>query len=73
MHISCAGNKKTSKKTNWNIPVPKNLDDALEQAVDLDSHITKAEFVRDAVRKELQKMGFNPQVFPEQKQEICEA
>jgi hypothetical protein len=51
------------KKTNWNIPVPKTLDDALEQAVTLDSHSSKSEFVRDAVRRKLEKMGFNPQVF----------
>jgi Arc/MetJ-type ribon-helix-helix transcriptional regulator len=51
------------EKTNWNIPVPKSLDNALEQAVSLDSHVSKSEFVRDAVRKQLQSMGFNPQVF----------
>jgi Arc/MetJ-type ribon-helix-helix transcriptional regulator len=51
------------EKTNWNIPVSKTLDDALEQAVNLDSHSSKSEFVRDAVRRRLEEMGFNPQVF----------
>lgn len=50
-------------RTNWNIPVSKTLDDALEQAVNLDSHSSKSEFVRDAVRRRLEEMGFNPQVF----------
>jgi Arc/MetJ-type ribon-helix-helix transcriptional regulator len=57
------------EKTNWNIPVSKTLDDALEQAVNLDSHSSKSEFVRDAVRRRLENMGFNPQVF-EKKQEV---
>jgi Arc/MetJ-type ribon-helix-helix transcriptional regulator len=51
------------EKTNWNIPVSKTLDSALEQAVNLDSHSSKSEFVRDAVRRRLEEMGFNPQVF----------
>jgi Arc/MetJ-type ribon-helix-helix transcriptional regulator len=52
-----------SKRVNWNIPVPKVLDDALEQAVTLDSHSSKSEFVRDSVRRRLETMGFNLQVF----------
>lgn len=59
------------EKRNWNIPVSKTLDDALEQAVDLDSHSSKSEFVRDAVRRRLEVMGFNPQVF--EKNEKVEA
>ncbi|MGA2523648.1 MAG: hypothetical protein ABSF65_05790 [Candidatus Bathyarchaeia archaeon] len=51
------------EKRSWNIPVSKTLDDALEQAVNLDSHSSKSEFVRDAVRRRLESMGFNPQVF----------
>jgi Arc/MetJ-type ribon-helix-helix transcriptional regulator len=51
------------EKRNWNIPVSKTLDDALEKAVDQDSHSSKSEFVRDAVRRRLETMGFNPQVF----------
>lgn len=51
------------EKTKWSIPVPKKLDEALEKAVSQDSHVSKSEFVRDAVRKQLQTMGFNPQIF----------
>ena len=51
------------EKRSWNIPVSKTLDDALEKAVNLDSHSSKSEFVRDAVRRRLEAMGFNPQVF----------
>lgn len=50
-------------KTKWCIPVTTSLDIAVEQAVAKDSHISKSEFVRDAVRKQLTMMGFNPQVF----------
>jgi Arc/MetJ-type ribon-helix-helix transcriptional regulator len=54
-------------KTKWCIPVTTALDDAVEHAVAKDSHISKSEFVRDAVRKQLESMGFNPQVFGEKK------
>lgn len=50
-------------KTKWCIPVTNTLDKAVEQAVARDSHISKSEFVRDAVRKQLEIMGYNPQVF----------
>ena len=49
-------------KTKWCIPVSGALDKAVEQAVIQDSHITKSEFVRDAVRKQLEAMGFKPQI-----------
>lgn len=51
------------EKASWNIPVSKTLDAALEKAVAEDSHSSKSEFVRDAVRRRLEAMGFNPQVF----------
>ncbi len=57
------------EKIKWCIPVTKTLDHALEQAVTFDSHSSKSEFVRDAVRRRLEQMGFNPQVF-EQKKEV---
>ena len=50
-------------RVNWNIPVPKVLDDALEEAVRKDTHSTKSDFVRDAVRHRLEEIGFRPQVF----------
>lgn len=51
----------------WNIPVTETFDEALEQAVSVDSHSSKAEFVRDAVRRRLEEMGFKPQVFAKEK------
>lgn len=45
------------------------LDDALEEAVRKDTHSTKADFVRDAVRRRLEEMGFKPMPFLEQSQE----
>jgi len=44
------------KKIFWNIPVPKPLDEAVEEAVATDMHASKSEFVRDAVRKELERI-----------------
>jgi hypothetical protein len=52
----------------WNIPVTETLDKALEQALSVDSHSSKAEFVRDTVRRRLEEMGFNPSVFAKEKQ-----
>jgi len=54
---------KEVKKTNWNIPVSMVLDKALEKAVELDTHSTKADFVRDAVRRRLEEMGFKSTPF----------
>lgn len=49
-------------RTNWNVPVPRVLDDALEEAVKRDTHSTKSDFIRDAVRRRLEDMGFKPQI-----------
>lgn len=57
---------KTDKSnTKWSIPVPRTLDDALEKAVSCDTHSTKSDFVRDAVRRRLEEMGFKPRPFEE--------
>ena len=45
------------EKVNWNIPVPKPLDEAVEEVVNTDMHASKSEFVRDAVRKELERLN----------------
>lgn len=55
-------NKKKSF-TRWNIPVPTTLDEALEEAVRLDTHSTKSDFVRDIVRRKLEEMGFKGHPF----------
>lgn len=39
------------ESTNWNIPVPRSLDDALEMAVEDNNYSSKSEFVRDSVRR----------------------
>jgi len=48
------------KVAYWNVPVPKCLDDALEAAVGRDWHRTKTEFIRETVRRELERLGFKP-------------
>lgn len=54
-------------KTNirWNIAVPKVLDEAVETAVKLDTHMTKSDLIREAVREKLAKMGFKNKPFAE--------
>jgi Arc/MetJ-type ribon-helix-helix transcriptional regulator len=42
----------------WNIPVTQVLDEAVERAVQSNAHVSKSDFVRDAVREKLRKMGF---------------
>jgi Arc/MetJ-type ribon-helix-helix transcriptional regulator len=41
----------------WNVPVPKPLDKAVEDAVICDSHVSKSDLIREAVREKLEKMG----------------
>jgi Arc/MetJ-type ribon-helix-helix transcriptional regulator len=54
---------KMPRRVEWCVPVTKTLDEALEKAVSEETHSSKSEFVRDAVRRRLEEMGFNPQVF----------
>jgi Arc/MetJ-type ribon-helix-helix transcriptional regulator len=42
----------------WSIPVTQVLDEAVEKAVQSNAHVSKSDFVRDAVREKLRKMGF---------------
>lgn len=58
---------KKKRLTRWNIPVPKVLDEMLEAAVSQDTHSTKSDFVRDAVRRRLEEMGFKSVPFLEAK------
>ena len=46
------------KLKKWSIPVPKSLDEAVERAVKKNGHVSKSDFVRDAVREKLRKRGF---------------
>jgi len=44
----------------WTLLVPKTLDEAVENAVKHDMHISKSELIREAVKEKLEKMGFLP-------------
>jgi Arc/MetJ-type ribon-helix-helix transcriptional regulator len=44
---------------NWNIPVPKALDTALEVAVKEQTYSTKSDLIREAVRRRLIEMGYS--------------
>lgn len=48
------------KSTNWTIIVPICLDEAVETAVKKSTFRTKSDFVRDAVRRKLEELGFRP-------------
>ena len=57
-------------KTRWLVPVAVTLNNALMEAVLRDSHSTKSEFIRDAVRRKLEEMGYNPQLFREKNNKL---
>ncbi|MEM3551673.1 MAG: ribbon-helix-helix protein, CopG family [Candidatus Bathyarchaeia archaeon] len=42
----------------WSIPVTEQLDKAVEKAIQADSHVSKSDFIRDAVREKLRRLGF---------------
>ena len=42
----------------WTVPVTHTLDRLLEEAVRSDTHVSKADLIRDAVRQRLREMGF---------------
>jgi len=52
--MSRSGLQMGKNKTHWNIPVSLMLDQAVEYAVERDSHSSKSEYVRDAVRRMLE-------------------
>lgn len=56
---------KRKDRTYWNIPVPMILNAAVEKAILMDMHVTKSDFVRDAVRQKLERMGFESKPFQE--------
>jgi len=41
----------------WNIPAPEHLDEMLEKAIQTNAYVSKADFIREAVREKLRKMG----------------
>jgi Arc/MetJ-type ribon-helix-helix transcriptional regulator len=42
----------------WGVQVPKKLDDILVKAVKNSTFANKSDFIRDAVRRRLEEMGF---------------
>lgn len=42
----------------WGIQVPKKLDEILVKAVNNSTFANKSDFIRDAVRRRLEEMGF---------------
>ena len=47
----------------WCIISPKVLDEAVNEAVRRGTHKTKSDFIRGAVRKQLESLGFNLKLF----------
>ena len=47
---------KGKNLTNWNIQVTRALDEAVEEAVRQDMHVSKSDLVRDAVRRLLREI-----------------
>jgi Arc/MetJ-type ribon-helix-helix transcriptional regulator len=43
----------------WNIPVTERLNESVEKAVQINTHVSKSDFVRDAVRQKLARMGLS--------------
>ena len=46
----------------WNIPVTSHLDDIIEKVVKLNSHVSKSDFIRCAVREKLTRMGLEKEL-----------
>jgi Arc/MetJ-type ribon-helix-helix transcriptional regulator len=53
------------KNAFWNLQVPEQLDVAIDKLIATDFHLTKAEFIREAVREKLAKHGITHQPEPE--------
>ena len=51
---------RKQKVAVWNLQVPKPLDEALDKVIISNWHRTKAEFIRDAVREKMRKLGIKP-------------
>jgi len=49
---------KRRDRVYWNVPVSRSLDEAVEEAIKRDGHVTKSDLIRDAVREMLRRMGF---------------
>jgi Arc/MetJ-type ribon-helix-helix transcriptional regulator len=54
--------KQKRKLKFWNIPVTAQLNECVKKAVQINAYVSKSDFVRDAVRRRLEEIGFR-QVF----------
>ena len=69
MLLSCCSMPKRKDMKYWNIPVTTYLNSVVEKAVLLNTHVSKSDLVRSAVREKLKEMGFKLKVF----EKTCEA
>jgi len=46
----------------WMIPVTPHLDDVLKEAIQRNAHVSKSDFVREAVREKLRRMGLQKEL-----------
>jgi Arc/MetJ-type ribon-helix-helix transcriptional regulator len=53
-----AKKKYVQKLTFWKVPVTPTLDEMLVKAVEQNAHVSKSDFIREAVREKLARMGF---------------
>jgi len=51
---------KKSRLKVWQIPVTPKLDGALEMAIEENAHVSKSDYIREAVRQKLTREGFLP-------------
>lgn len=42
----------------WRVPITPKLDSILERALEVNAYVSKSDFIREAVREKLAKMGF---------------
>ncbi|MGB9854787.1 MAG: hypothetical protein ACP5LB_07380 [Candidatus Bathyarchaeia archaeon] len=41
----------------WRVPITPKLDSILEKALEVNAYVSKSDFIREAVREKLAKMG----------------
>lgn len=58
------------KYIRWLVVVSPTLDELLEKAVKSDAHVTKSDFIREAVREKLERMGFSFKLNPVVTEEV---
>jgi Arc/MetJ-type ribon-helix-helix transcriptional regulator len=58
--VNKSGNTEKEERRRlpcWSVPVTEGLDNLVEEAVAHDTHVSKSDLIRDAVREKLQRMG----------------